>query len=962
MKRTPTLQSTPSAHAIWHYRLWMAALALAALSGISGPGILAQSSQIQMPAKETNLPPDPVATGYRQHFPAAENRGSAALWQVLKKLNTRASLMNIVAHPDDEDGGMMALASRGAGARVALFTLTRGEGGQNIMSGDLWDQLGLVRTQELLAADDYYGASQYWGSVVDFGFSKTREEALQQWGHERVLYDVVRAVRQFRPLVVTSTFVGGVTDGHGQHQVAGELAQEVFEAAGDPTVFPDQITKLGLQPWQPLKVYEHIPFAQVTDKGIYDYATQTWTPVRFYNYITKQWTDGVPATNVTVHEGQYDAVLGETYAQVAAQGLGQQRSQHSGPDVPGIAPRDSNYHRYASRVAAKDMEQSLFDGIDTSLAGLATLAPPAAGTAFLKDGLARIQKQIDQAIRLYAPSTPSKTAPALVEGLRQTNSLLAELDKNSQVDPRGDIRQELTVKAGMFQDALILALGVNLQATAVPGKRSESIDSVIPGEQVQVAVHSATPLPASGAPLVTGCTNYVSPKAAANESATSCTLTIADDAMLTRPRFSRPNIEQAYYDLDLKNPRNWSWALTQDGMKPAATASATFLYEGQPITLQVPVMAAHDVTGQGTLYEPLSVLPAISITVSPAAGAVPLAGGALHLTALLHSNVQGPADGSVQLKLPSGWTSTPAEIKFHIATAGEEQNTVFTVQPAHLEAKPYNITAVASYDGHTYTSGYTTVGYPGLRRAYYFRPSSFHAVGVDVKVAPGLKVGYVMGTGDEVPQSLDFLGVHTQLLSAQDLASGDLTGYDAIVLGVRAYAARPELAVTTSRLLDYARQGGTVIVQYNTNEYDHNFGPYPYSFGGRPENVVDESDKVEILQPQNPLLNWPNKITSQDFNGWVEERGHSFMRQWDPRYQALTETHDPGQNTQQGGLLYAHYGRGAYVYVAYALYRQLPEGVPGAYRIFANLLSLRKNPEIDEIKATDGVMNGNASR
>ncbi len=243
--------------------------------------------------------------------------------------------MMIVAHPDDEDGGMLTCESRGQGARVALLTLNRGEGGQNIMSNDLWDQLALVRTQELLAAGRRYGVDQYFTRVADFGFSKTLEEALAVWGHERVLYDVVRAVRLNRPLVLTAVFVGGITDGHGQHQVSGEMAQEVFKAAGDPTVFPDQI-KAGLLPWTPLKVYARVPSFSVTPKGMYDYATGKWAPVRFYDYVAGKWTNAVPTANVTIHEGAYDPALGELLYPARSRGPGpakipERRHRHPPP-------------------------------------------------------------------------------------------------------------------------------------------------------------------------------------------------------------------------------------------------------------------------------------------------------------------------------------------------------------------------------------------------------------------------------------------------------------------------------------------------------------------------------------------------------------------------------------------------------------------------------------------------------
>src|ERR1700749_1228272 len=298
-----------------------------------------------------------ATTDYR---PLPVDRGTPALQQSLRKLNTRASMMMIVAHPDDEDGGMLTYESRGQGVRVALLTLNRGEGGQNIMSNDLWDQLALVRTQELLAADRRYGVDQYFTRVADFGFSKTLDEALSVWGHDRVLYDVVRAVRLNRPLVLSAVFVGGITDGHGQHQVSGEMAQEAFKAAGDPNVFPDQI-KAGLLPWTPVKVYARVPSFSIGPKGMYDYATGKWAPVRFYDYVAKKSLDAVPTTTLKISEGTYDPVLGSSYIQLAREGLSQQKSQNGGTGIPLPGAFDVPYHRYGSRVPHSDAERSYFD-------------------------------------------------------------------------------------------------------------------------------------------------------------------------------------------------------------------------------------------------------------------------------------------------------------------------------------------------------------------------------------------------------------------------------------------------------------------------------------------------------------------------------------------------------------------------------------------------------------------------
>jgi len=334
--------------------------------------------------------------------------------------------------------------------------------------------------------------------------------------------------------------------------------------------------------------------------------------------------------------------------------------------------------------------------------------------------------------------------------------------------------------------------------------------------------------------------------------------------------------------------------------------------------------------------------PAISVSISPQAGIVPLDAKSFDVTVSIHSNVKGPAKGTVRLDLPEGWKAPQEE--FSTSKDGDDQSLAFHVTPTKLAEKPYAITAVATYDGHDYKEGYHTIGYPGLRPYNLYHASTYRASGVDVKVAPGLNVGYIVGAGDDVPQSLENLGLNVHFLSPEDLASGNLSKFDAIILGVRTYAAREDLKINNGRILDYVKNGGVAIVQYNTPEYDHNYGPYPYKMGSNPEEVTDENSKVEILAPANPVFNWPNKITSKDFENWVEERGSKFLESWDSAYEPLLETHDPGQAPQKGGLLFAKYGKGVYIYNAYAFYRQMPEGVPGAYRLFANMVSLGKNP------------------
>jgi len=929
--------------------------------------VAAASGQNRTPAERdpANLAGEQVRAAVTVRKVAA-NEGAVALWQSLQKLRTRASLMMVVAHPDDEDGGMLTYEARGQGAHVAMLTLTRGEGGQNLMSGDFDGALGLVRTQELLAADRYMGVDQMWGSVVDFGFSKTKEESLKNWGHERVLYDAVRAVRLYRPLVVTSVFEGGITDGHGQHQVSGEMAQEVFNAAGDPNVFPDQIAA-GLLPWSPLKVYARAPLFRVSSKGMFDYATGKWAPARFYNYVTKQWSSESPKPNVVIHEGDYSPVLGMSYLQFARLGLGLQKTQNGGMGIPAAGEFDSAYHRYGSRVQTGNEEKSFFDGIDTSLAGIAALAPDE--KSFLRQDLEKIDALVEQAVAAYSIKAPQKTAPFLRDGLQATDALIAEVEASGiSEQEKYNVLHELRVKRVQFNDALVEALGLSLRAQVTSGTSGggpfarfgdsgDTFVTAIPGQTFDVQVHVANgsservTLKSVALDSPVGAQTQRSDATANTGSALTAnaahdvrfTVKLPEDAEATRPPFARANDEQNYYDIANPAMRNASLAL------PPLTAWATVDYNGVNIKLGEEVQTLHRVTGQGTVYEPLVVAPAISVSVSPAAGVVPLTEKTLTVTAQVRSNVKGPARGTVRLELPAGWSANPATAEFSLLKDGDAIDVPFVVTPGKMAETAYTMTAVATYAGKEYREGYKTVGYAGLLPANLYRPATYRARGVDVKVATGpggraLRVGYLPGTGDEVQASLENIGVYATTLSMADITAGRLSDFDVIVLGVRAYAAHPDLAAANNQLLAYAKAGGVVIVQYNSSQFDHGFGPYPLTLDGNGERVVDETAPVKLLMPDNPALTWPNHITEHDFDGWYEERGHGFIESWDPHYEALLETHDPGQDPQKGGLLVARTGTGVYVYVAYALYRELPEGVPGAYRLFANLLSLGRSP------------------
>jgi LmbE family N-acetylglucosaminyl deacetylase len=851
----------------------------------------------------------------------------------------------VTAHPDDEDGGMLAYESRGQGARVELLTLNRGESGANVMSSDFFDALGLVRTEELLAADRYYGVKQYFTRVVNYGFSKTKEESYQNWSHDRVLYDAVRVIRMTRPLVITSVFIGGPSDGHGNHQVAGETAQEVFRAAADPNVFPDQI-QAGLRPWKALKMYARIPRARVKEKGVYDYATHHWAPARVFDYIHQQWLPWDLSADVVVPEGELDPLVGLSYLQIARQGLGFQKSQNGGTGMPPAGEMKAAYHRFGSAILVSGSESSFFDGIDVSLEGIASLASDT-HPVFLSDGLKKMNGFVEEAANDFRPAEPAQIAPALVAGLKQTDQLIMQV-KGSQMtaSEKYDVLHELRIKREQFNTALLRALNITLEAEAAGGSRT-----VIPGQKFGVTVHlnnaSAQPVQLEWLTLVAQTdknwpirleTALPSTLAGNKPVIASFRVTVPENAGITKPYFTRANVEQGWYEIHDARYLNQPFA-------PYPLAGwAELSYDGALIRIGQVVQTVRHVSGEGVVAEPLVVAPAISITMSPA-GIVPLNAQSFTISAGIRSEVKGAASGTVRLELPSGWRSKPTSSNFQTAKDGDEQQIDFRVFPSQAREQEYTLTAIATFDGREYREGFRVTGYPGLRPYYLYRPSTYKAAGVDVAVAPNLNIGYVMGSGDEVPQSLAILGVHPKLLTSADLASGDLSRYDAILLGIRAHAVRDDLKANNARLLEYVKNGGVVIVQYNTPEFDHDFGPYPYKMTNDPEEVTDEASRVVILEPNNPVFSWPNRISEKDFRGWVAERGSKFMSSWDARYEPLLETHDPGQDPQKGGLLYARYGKGVYIYNAYAFYRQLPEGVTGAYRIFGNLISLPKNPQ-----------------
>jgi LmbE family N-acetylglucosaminyl deacetylase len=807
------------------------------------------------------------------------NTGAAAAWLKINKLRTTVSVMHITAHPDDEHGGVLAKLSLGDGARVTLLTLNRGESGDNAIGPQLFDALGLIRTEELLAAGRYYGIDQqYFTTVVDYGFSKTLEESIAKWGRETVLKDVVRLIRMERPTILLSRFQGNTRDGHGNHQAAGLMAREAFRAAGDPSRYPDQL-KEGLRAWQPMKLFIG---------GVRE---------------SEEWS-------VRVDSGEYSPVLGDSFDNVARRGLSLQRSQTGGRFTPTTGSNFSYYVDEPKGSSLHRVDSSFYDGLPTTMG-------------------AAIDGAVESAVKAFTMADPSASAKPLAEGLKLTREALA-----AATDP--DIKHVLAIKEQQFQDAINASVGAVLTAITNP----PLMGAPVPGQSFNIDarldIRGKLPLTPS-LPIIDTARGWrVEPTQAGFR------ITVSEDAALsTKPYFARSGLQESRYLLSDASHFG----------KPTSPAPlvaiASYAIDGVPVEIRETVKRREAKLPYGEVVREVRSVPRIAVSLTPAQVVVPAGGTTKAFDAevsLLH-NADAPSNGQLTLKLPNGWKSAPASQPFTFARAGERSSYRFTVTPSAIDAKPYTIEAVAAVAGKEYREGYELIDHRDLEVRYLYRPSTAEVRGVNVVTVSGLKVGYVMGIGDSVPQGLQQLGAQVTLLGERELASADLSQFDAIMTGTRAFAIRDDLKTYNSRLLDYVKAGGNMIVLYNTQELVPNtFAPFPGELPRSAEEVSEEDSPVTILAPTHQAFTWPNKITAADFDGWVEQRGSKFFTTWDKAYTPMISTFDKGQAPQSGGWLTADVGKGKWTYFAYALHRQLPYGVAGAYRITANLLALNKQP------------------
>jgi LmbE family N-acetylglucosaminyl deacetylase len=895
------------------------------------------------------------STAQHQLQPVAALKGAPALELALRKLDTVGNFMMTTAHPDDENNAMLAYFSHGKGFRTSLVTATHGEGGQNEIGPELFVPLAVLRTEELAAAHRFDGAEQFFNRAIDFGFSFSVEETYDKWGHDEILSDFVRHIRTIRPDVIVGFVFDG--DGGGQHhQASSRLTLEAFRAAADPARFPEQI-KEGLRAWQPKKFYYTAGFGGPQPAGAAG-AAGAMGAERAEAPTLLQFAGG----------DVFDPVLGRTYNEIGAEARSMHKCQGMSQLLPLPAPTGGGggfgggpgaVRNYRLRDTVLEggvarTEKEIFDGVDTSLRSLLSFAPSA--PAELGAGLDRITAAVAEARAALKSGGEAAVVAPLTTGLKALRDVRASLASMNLPEPaRYEIDFRLSKKEPQFASALMLATHIDLDAIARDGL-------VVAGQPLQVDLMAANrgrtmvdlTVAANGfggAPVAT-CkdTSTLAPGASRNCGAT---VNVPADAKLTAAHF-RNGPEGARYVFDPDVPFGLPFRPTP------FTATFALSVNNTPFSITLPIQARSEGNiFSGEKRSEIHVVPAFAVTTTPGILVVSTGAGSrepgtkdARVTVVNHS--KGAAKADVTLQLPAGWRATPATQAVAFSREDEQMTVRFALQPpptatlAAAALKPggnqFSVTASATAGGHTYAQGYQVIEYPHTTRRHVLVDPQIAVKALDVSVKPNLSVGYVMGVGDEVPAALEQLGVKLTMITPDDLAWGDLSKYDVIMTGVRAYERRVDLRAYNQRLIDYANAGGTVIVQYNKFEFNEaQYGPYPAKVGR--ERVTDENAEMKLVDPAHPVFNAPNKIGRADWANWVQERGLYFLDEAgrDPQYKDLIEFTEPfpyNQGTKRGALVEAKVGQGRWLYVGLGLWRQLPAGTDGAFRLMANLLSL----------------------
>ena len=851
----------------------------------------------------------------------------------LRQLDGVKRVLMIGAHPDDEDSSLLATLARGMGVETAYLSLTRGDGGQNIIGPEMGEGLGIIRTGELEAARVLDGGRQFFTRAFDYGFSRSAAEAFAHWPREEVLRDVVSVIRTFRPQVIISVWAGTPRDGHGQHEASGILANEAFDAAADPGRFPN-LGGNAAEPWRADKLYHSVRF-----RG-----------------------PGSGEAPLTIQTGTFDPLLGRSYHQLAMESRSKHRSQEMGA-AQTLGDRTSGLRLVQSRVGGLDDDRGIFAGIDTTLAGLAD-GLPARAVPVVRSAITAYRTAIHEAGASLDAVQPSRAAGPLGRAylsLEFTFGLLRGIG-----DSAAPLAEALAVRAGLVRSALLKAASVVIEVRA-------GDDLVVAGEDVMLDVQlwNGGPFRIDGAVLrsaggeqdVALPAEFLGAEGQTEEPQSLEAGEIARWSYRVRLRESLA-ASRLYY---LGAPRDgdmyrWTGDPASEGLprnaRPLLRAVGEFDIHIPELDQPVHVVWGDDAEyvgvnrALGEFREPVLATPALSVAIEPAGMAWPE--GSLEsrpVTVVLQNESASGSSGELSFEVPEGWEVTPSSLPFDLRGEGASRGFTFevrligTVDGGEVTAPAEHVfRAVATRDdGVRFDERVDIIDYPHVERTLYLRPAEVRASVFPVRIREGIRVGYVMGSGDDGLEALRQLGAAVEEVGPDRVRVGDFSGYDVLVLGIRVYETRPDVVAVNDRILAFAEAGGTVIVQYNKYEYPRGgFAPYPVSMGvgrGAPR-VTDENSPFVLLDPKSPVFSSPNRIAETDFEGWVQERGLYFLAEWDDRFTPLLELNDPDEEPTRGSLLVAPVGRGLYAYVALAFFRQLPAGVPGAHRLFANLVSL----------------------
>ena len=862
--------------------------------------------------------------------PAERVNGRTALGLVLRQINNTGTFMMATAHPDDENNGVLALLSKGEGIRTTLVTATRGDGGQNEIGSELFDALAALRTEELLAAHRLDGAEQYFTRAVDFGYSFSRDETFEKWGREEILGDFVRLIRTIRPDVIAGLSPDG--DGGGQHhQASAVLVHEAYAAAADPSRFPEQMAE-GLRPWQARKFYFSAGFG-------FGRGGRGGPGGRG----GRGGPDGGGATAggarlTTLDVGLFDPLLGRTYAEIGSHARSMHKCQGMSPLVmlPGAA---SARYRLAETTVpgqADVQERSLFDGVDVSIEGLARFAGPLPPRDLVVD-LAVLSRHAAAALQAGAGPVERAAVLAGLGAVRTLRGRLATLGLSDDAIFEIDFRLEQ--KERQFEEAVLLAHQLRLEVLADDGVVTAAQPVTV---TAQVANYGGTAVGVRqirfdgfasatricGADLVLAGAVYRCASA----------MRLPETLPTTDIHWERLS-DVARYQFDPDVPFGLPFRPTP------FRATFELDFTSGRIAIERPVVHRYgsDIFAGEKRME-LQVVPRFAVEVTPHIAIIPLgAPDAREVRVMVRHGGREPATGAVTLELPAGWQATPTSASLEFSREDEVKTVRFVVRsPGGVAAGEYRIGAAVASEGETFDRGFQVVEYPHIGRRHLVHGSDVVMKVIAVALEPELQVGYVDGVGDEVPPAIEQLGAELEHITADQLAYGDLSGFDVIVTGVRAYERNGDLRANNDRLLDYVEAGGTLIVQYNKFEFNEaQYGPYPVRVSRT--RVTDEYAPVQILAPDHQLFGFPNEISDATWADWVQERGLYFLGDKDPAYADLVELSDPfpsNPGVKHGALVEARYGEGRWLYVGLGLWRQLPAGTAGAYQLLANLLSL----------------------